>query len=101
MTGVVKSLPAHGLLDADGSRGCFLEPGAADPMPFSTCDDGGSCATWRTRPDAGDPTPEVSPSQPWAGEAWLAVRDSCALRAWRYDEDQIRYHYTRSWFFEP
>lgn len=26
--------------------------------------------------------------------AWLAVRDACSLRAWRYSEDQIRYHYT-------
>jgi hypothetical protein len=25
---------------------------------------------------------------------WLAVRDSCELRAWRYGDDQIHYHYT-------
>jgi methylmalonic aciduria homocystinuria type C protein len=26
---------------------------------------------------------------------WLAVRDSCSLRAWRYTDDQVRYHYAR------
>jgi methylmalonic aciduria homocystinuria type C protein len=29
--------------------------------------------------------------------AWLAVRDACTLRAWRYPDDQIRYHYTKLW----
>jgi len=24
---------------------------------------------------------------------WLAVRDACSLRAWRYGDDQIRHHY--------
>jgi len=28
---------------------------------------------------------------------WLAVRDSCALRSWRYSDDQIRYHYDKLW----
>jgi len=32
--------------------------------------------------------------------AWLAVRDACVLRAWRYDDEQIRYHYTKSWISE-
>lgn len=26
---------------------------------------------------------------------WLAVRDSCALRSWRYSDEQIRFHYSR------
>jgi hypothetical protein len=34
---------------------------------------------------------------PDAWRAWLAVRDACTLRAHRYGEDQIRYHYTRAW----
>jgi methylmalonic aciduria homocystinuria type C protein len=34
---------------------------------------------------------------PQAWRAWLAVRDACTLRAHRYGEDQIRYHYTRAW----
>lgn len=34
---------------------------------------------------------------PDAWRAWLAVRDACTLRAYRYDEEQIRYHYTRAW----
>jgi hypothetical protein len=29
--------------------------------------------------------------------AWLAVRDACTLRTWRYDDDQIHYHYTKTW----
>lgn len=34
------------------------------------------------------------PEAPW--QAWLAVRDSCPVgRAARYDEPQIRYHYTK------
>jgi hypothetical protein len=28
---------------------------------------------------------------------WLAVRDSCQLRAWRYGEDQVRFHYVTAW----
>lgn len=27
---------------------------------------------------------------------WLAARDRCPLRAWRYSEDQIDYHYSRA-----
>jgi hypothetical protein len=29
--------------------------------------------------------------------AWVAVRDACSLRAWRYTDEQIRYHYTKVW----
>ena len=28
---------------------------------------------------------------------WLAVRDACSLRDWRYSEDQIRFHYLTAW----
>jgi len=31
--------------------------------------------------------------QSMASSDWLAVRDSCSLRAWRYPDDQVRYHY--------
>ena len=32
-----------------------------------------------------------------AWEPWLALRDACPTgRAWRYSEEQLRYHYTRS-----
>jgi hypothetical protein len=34
---------------------------------------------------------------PDAWRAWLAVRDACTLRDHRYGEEQIRYHYTRTW----
>ena len=30
-------------------------------------------------------------------EPWLAVRDACSLRAWRYSDEQVRYHYTKEW----
>jgi hypothetical protein len=30
-------------------------------------------------------------------QAWLGVRDACTLRAWRYSDDQVRYHYTHAW----
>ena len=30
-------------------------------------------------------------------EAWLAVRDACSIgTTWRYSDEQLRYHYTRS-----
>jgi hypothetical protein len=28
---------------------------------------------------------------------WLAVRDACRLRTWRYSDDQIRFHYVTGW----
>jgi hypothetical protein len=28
---------------------------------------------------------------------WLAVRDACSLRDWRYSDDQIRFHYLTAW----
>ncbi len=34
---------------------------------------------------------------PEAWRAWLAVRDACTLRDHRYGEDQIRFHYLRTW----
>jgi len=30
-------------------------------------------------------------------QAWLAVRDACALGDWRYRDHQVRYHYTKAW----
>ena len=30
-------------------------------------------------------------------QAWLGVREACTLRAWRYSDDQVRYHYTHAW----
>lgn len=29
--------------------------------------------------------------------AWLAVRDACSLRAYRYSDEQIRFHYASAW----
>ena len=33
--------------------------------------------------------------------AWVAVRDACGLRGWRYSEDQLHYHYSRAWNHPP
>ncbi|MGE0867064.1 MAG: hypothetical protein AB7P03_00775 [Kofleriaceae bacterium] len=33
---------------------------------------------------------------PPSWRAWLGVRETCALRAWRYSDEQIAYHYTRA-----
>jgi hypothetical protein len=35
-------------------------------------------------------------ANPFEWRAWLAVRDACALRAWRYSDEQIEYHYTHA-----
>lgn len=35
-------------------------------------------------------------ANPFDWRAWLAVRDACSLRAERYDDAQIRYHYTHA-----
>ena len=34
---------------------------------------------------------------PESWRAWLAVRDACSLRAARYSDEQIRYHYLKVW----
>ncbi len=35
------------------------------------------------------------PTTDW--RAWLAVRDACALRAHRYGDEQIDFHYSQAW----
>jgi methylmalonic aciduria homocystinuria type C protein len=35
------------------------------------------------------------PTTDW--RAWLAVRDACTIRAHRYDDEQIRFHYPNAW----
>lgn len=40
-------------------------------------------------------------AQPRDWRAWVAVRDACALRAARYSDEQIRYHYTKVWAPQP
>jgi cyanocobalamin reductase (cyanide-eliminating) / alkylcobalamin dealkylase len=32
---------------------------------------------------------------------WLAVRDSCPLRTWRYSDEQVHYHYSMLTFAQP
>lgn len=36
-------------------------------------------------------------ARPDSGQAWLAVRDACSLRAWRYTDEQIQFHYASAW----
>ena len=59
-------------------------PACAPIVQPCTCD--ASCANALTAALA---------SSHW--RAWLAVRDACALRAWRYSDEQIEYHYTKVW----
>jgi len=35
-------------------------------------------------------------ADPFEWRAWLAVRDACTIRAHRYSDDQIRFHYTHA-----
>jgi hypothetical protein len=30
-----------------------------------------------------------------AAADWLAARDACSLRSWRYPDEQVHYHYAR------
>jgi hypothetical protein len=72
-------------------RGLVLVDGTAPvrtPIPQPcTCD--GTCEAAFAAATA-DPS-----ARDW--RCWLAVRDACSLRTHRYDEDQLRYHYTRMW----
>jgi Methylmalonic aciduria and homocystinuria type C family len=35
-------------------------------------------------------------ADPFEWQGWLAVRDACAIRAQRYSDEQIRFHYTHA-----
>jgi hypothetical protein len=35
-------------------------------------------------------------AEPFEWQGWLAVRDACAIRAQRYSDEQIRFHYTHA-----
>ncbi len=61
------------------------DPPATAPIP-SPCSCGYACKVTL-----------VSALAATTWEPWLAVRDACSLRAWRYSDDQIRYHYTKEW----
>lgn len=69
------------------------EPPEPEPEPVSpvakpcTCSDACPAALARALSGAG--------GEPW--RAWLAVRDACSLRAARYGDEQIRYHYLKVW----
>ncbi|HEX7836598.1 MAG TPA: hypothetical protein VF469_03995 [Kofleriaceae bacterium] len=61
------------------------EPPVRRPIPLPCrCD--ASCATVLER---------AQRSSNWRD--WLAVRDTCSLRSWRYTDDQIRFHYMTVW----
>jgi len=42
-------------------------------------------------------TTALEAPEPASWRAWLAVRDACTLRAWRYGEEQAAYHGTKVW----
>lgn len=97
-TGLGALAPSHLVIHPEHGpwfalRAVIVAPGAPPvppPSPIARacrcdapCHDALAAATAARGPDA------------W--RAWLAVRDACTLRAHRYSDDQIRYHYTRAW----
>ena len=72
-------------------RAVIVAPGAAAAAPpplAAACTCGEPCREAFARACAA--------SGPEAWRAWLAVRDACPVgRAYRYDDDQLRYHYTK------
>ncbi|HWO26185.1 MAG TPA: hypothetical protein VNO30_45975 [Kofleriaceae bacterium] len=79
-------------------RAVIVIPGAPPPPPprppiAQPCRCGTACAAALAAARAA--------TGPDLWRAWLAVRDACALRDFRYSEDQIRYHYTRAWPSRP
>jgi hypothetical protein len=62
-------------------------PPACAPIP-QPCRCSAACTTVLSR---------AQQSMDWRD--WAAVRDACSLRAWRYSDDQIRYHYATVWRF--
>lgn len=73
-------------------RAVIVVPGTPPPLPpplAQPCRCGSACAEALATARAA--------AGPGVWRAWLAVRDACTLRDHRYDEDQIRYHYTRAW----
>lgn len=44
---------------------------------------------------------EEALADPLAWPRWVAVRDACALRAQRYSDEQVRFHYTHAFGSAP
>src|SRR5262249_35268662 len=65
------------------------EPPARSPISQPCCCDA-SCS---------DALARAQRSTDWRD--WLSVRDSCSLRAWRYSDDQIRFHYVTAFPTRP
>jgi len=63
------------------------EPPVRRPIP-RPCRCDAACATVLER---------AQRSSDWRD--WLAIRESCSLRSWRYTDDQIRFHYMTVWRF--
>lgn len=59
------------------------DPPLREPIP-KPCSCGPSCSACFAQAER---------STDWRD--WLAVRDSCSLRTWRYPDEQVYYHYSR------
>ncbi|HEX4422147.1 MAG TPA: hypothetical protein VH165_29750 [Kofleriaceae bacterium] len=79
------ALRAVVLVDGDGDP----PPSPRAPIP-QPCQCNAACATAL-----------ATALQSMTAADWLAVRDRCALGAWRYSDDQIAYHYGRSLLGSP
>lgn len=64
-----------------------------DGEPPATC--GPIALPCRCEAACGEALDRAQREMTW--QAWLGVRDACSLRAWRYSDDQVRYHYTHAW----
>jgi methylmalonic aciduria homocystinuria type C protein len=85
------SLRAVVVIDMDGPTG-------SPPRIQSPCDDcERRCMTaFRHALDAGGPPARTHAALDAHWEQWLAVRDACPTgREHRYDDEQVRYHYTK------
>jgi methylmalonic aciduria homocystinuria type C protein len=58
------------------------DPPLRAPIPQPCCCDASCEATWA----------RAQGSEDWRD--WLAVRESCSLRTWRYSDEQALYHYS-------
>ncbi len=61
------------------------EPPTREPI-LPPCSCGEACAATLAR---------ARQSTDWRD--WLAVRDACTRKDWRYSDDQVRYHYLKVW----
>ncbi len=99
-TGFAALAPSHLLVHPTygpwfALRAVVLLEGDAPTMPERALEKPCSCTGACERALAAALATSGEPARD-ARAAWLAVRDACELRAWRYGDEQIAYHYGRA-----